>query len=214
MSAKANLSWEQIWQGAAPRFDQSEPNLLLLEYLKDIEPSSTDETWFLPLCGRSIDIDFLLRTGRKVVMNDFCQDPVISVFQRCKIEYSLRKEQGFLCLDSEKLFGYVGDFFRISKYWVSRCNHSYDRAGMVIFDKPQREEYARTLANLHNSGHQYLLVGFDYQSEEIDSKANYPLPLPFKEVVDLFSKDYLIEAKSSYTSEQPFLHTLYLMTKK
>ncbi len=58
--------WLDVWDNNEIGFDQKAVNPLLASHIKSLDLASEDSI-FVPLCGKSIDMIWLLKQGYKVV---------------------------------------------------------------------------------------------------------------------------------------------------
>ena len=58
--------WQKKWQSNQLGFNQNKPNPMLIEYLPTLNLAQGSRI-FVPLCGKSIDMDWLASQGYDVV---------------------------------------------------------------------------------------------------------------------------------------------------
>ena len=77
--------WHEKWQNREIGFHEGSPNSLLVKHFNDLklEPSST---MFVPLCGKTKDIAWLLEKGIKVAGVELNETAIRELFDELDLE--------------------------------------------------------------------------------------------------------------------------------
>lgn len=103
---------------------------------------------FVPLCGKTLDIAWLLNRGHEVVACELSELAVQQLFSEAGWQASVSSESGFLCYRGEGLTVWVGDFFQLDTTRLGHVDAVYDRAALIALPSSMRERYAGHLRGL------------------------------------------------------------------
>lgn len=184
--------WQTRWRANRIGFHESQPNNLLLENFHRLELQA-GHTVFVPLCGKSVDLDWLLAQELRVVGIEFNQQAVEEVFARQNITPEVEQVGALKRFSAERIDIFVGDFFDLNADQLTNIDAIYDRAAMVALPKPSRKKYAPHLTEITKSA-QHLLVTFDYDQEQMEGP---PFSVTEAEVRALYAGRYEIELLAS-----------------
>ncbi len=180
--------WITRWQENRIGFHEERPNALLVDHFHHLKlkPGSTV---FVPLCGKSVDLDWLLSQGHQVKGVEFSEKAVREVFARLKIVPAISKHGALIRFISDNITLFAGDFFALDAIKLGTIDAVYDRAALVALPGEKRPKYARHLSELSNNAPQ-LLVAFDYEQEQMDGP---PFSVPGSEITQHYGTQYQIE---------------------
>jgi thiopurine S-methyltransferase len=174
--------WLQRWAREETGFHEHEVNAYLMRFWQELRLAG-DSTVFVPLCGKSADLQWLRGQGHAVLGVELSHLAVQAFF----------RENGYLpdILHSEKFERYAannisilcGDFFDLGRDDIAGVKAVYDRAAMVALPPEIRGRYVRHLLDILPPAAQILLVTFDYPQAEMQGP---PFALPATEVEALF----------------------------
>lgn len=184
--------WQTRWRANRIGFHESQPNSLLLENFHRLALKAGD-TVFVPLCGKSVDLDWLLAQELRVIGIEFSQQAVEEVFARQNITPEVEQVGALKRFSAERIDIFVGDFFDLNADQLTNIDAIYDRAAMVALPKPSRKKYAPHLTEITKSARQ-LLVTFDYDQEQMEGP---PFSVPEAEIRALYADIYEIELLAS-----------------
>ncbi len=189
-------SWHEKWQKTEIGFHLEAPHPWLVNIFPTLS-FKQNHTVFVPLCGKTHDIDFLIEQGLNVVANELSEVAVKELFARLNIspEISLN-EEGWHATGkvffSEKLTVYVGDFFKLTAELVN-SKHAidwvYDRAALVALPFEMRKQYSQIIQKICVNGQQ-LLMALDYSQQQMSGP---PFSVSPEEIVELYSSYYEIK---------------------
>ena len=177
--------WHERWQKSEIGFHENAPNQLLLAHFSNLN-LSPDQRIFLPLCGKTRDIHWLLQQGFQVAGAELSEIAVQQLFE----DLGITPQVSFLA--QHKLYSapaldiFVGDFFALSKSDLGPVQGVYDRAALVALPSAMRAEYSKHLVSLTNEAPQ-LLITFEYDQSH---QPGPPFSVPADEVHQLYKAVY------------------------
>jgi thiopurine S-methyltransferase len=189
--------WHDKWQKNEIGFHLDAPHPWLVN-LFPILGFKQNQTVFVPLCGKTHDIDFLLGQGLKVVANELSEVAVKELFARLNISPEITSNvKGWDApgkrYHSDNLSVYVGDFFKLTTELVNSktpIEWVYDRAALVALPFEMRQQYSLHMQNLCANAQQ-LLMTLDYPQQQMSGP---PFSVPPEEVAQHYSGYYEIES--------------------
>lgn len=144
---------------------------------------------FIPLCGKTLDIQYLLNLGYQVVANDLSEIAAKAVFEQLKIKAEISIWPGGKVYSAAGLTYYVGDFFQLKQENLGNVALVYDRAALIALPESMRLEYAQQMAKITQHASQ-LLITLDYDQTIAGGP---PFAVPTQEVEALYGGAYPIQ---------------------
>jgi thiopurine S-methyltransferase len=144
---------------------------------------------FVPLCGKTLDIGYLLDQGHSVVGVELSEIAVKEVFQQLSIQAEISEWAGGKLYQGKNLRIFVGDFFALTKSELGAIALVYDRAALIALPEKMRLEYAQHLAKITQYASQ-LLITLDYDQ---NIAGGPPFAVPSEEVEALYGGTYPIQ---------------------
>lgn len=175
--------WHQRWQQNQIGFHQQQINPHLQRYWSNL-PLSPKSRVFVPLCGKSGDMLWLMSMGFQVVGVELSPLAVASFFSENGLRPIVRRHGNFMIYQIDGLQIFCGDFFALQAEDVGRIDAVYDRASLVALPPEMRIEYVLRLSALLSTSVQILLIAFDYPQHEMQGP---PFCVHNQEVEQLFS---------------------------
>lgn len=180
--------WINKWQKNALGFHKSEPNPLLTTHLKALN-LHTGSRLFLPLCGKTKDISWLLSQGYKVVGIELAEQAIDELFNELQIKPTITQLAALKLYQAENIDIFLGDFFNLSQQQLQHIDAIYDRAALVALPNSTRLLYSQHLRTISQSAKQ-LLVSYEYDQSQI---AGPPFAVTEAEIKQLYSSHYHIK---------------------
>lgn len=174
--------WHRRWAKREIGFHQQDINPFLRSYWPQLGLADGAQV-FVPLCGKSLDMRWLLQQGYSVLGIELSETAVQEFFAEWGVTPQVEAKSPFVSYRAEGIELLVGDFFALTAEHLAEVDAVYDRAALVALPTPMREDYVRALAHLLPSGVPTLLVTFSYRSGEMDGP---PFAVDAKEVQRLF----------------------------
>lgn len=180
--------WHEKWEKNEIGFHASEYNPWLLAYWEHLKLKPEARVW-VPLCGKTLDIHWLLSQGYHVVGCELSPLAVNALFQELKQEPQITETGSHKCYQSAQLEILVGDFFELSAECLGPIDAIYDRAALVALPPEMRRQYAARQIALTGGAPQLLIV-LDYDPS---LKAGPPFAISRSELETLYGSKYQVE---------------------
>jgi len=153
--------WLNKWQNNEIGFHLPAPHPWLVALWPQMMPSSESQTVFVPLCGKTFDLDFFLAKGYHVIANELSEQAVQAVFERLHLAPITSTWAGGTCYSAEQLTIYAGDFFQLTAERLNDVDWIYDRAAIIALPESMRAQYAKHIMALCPDAQQCVIT-LDY----------------------------------------------------
>lgn len=183
--------WQEKWQRNEIGFHLPKPHPLLRRFLPELHLAK-DARLFLPLCGKTLDIAWLLSQGLNVAGIELCDLAVKQLFDELGVQPVSTSWRGGTCYSTSGLRVYQGDFFELSAEELGAVDAVYDRAALVALPETMRARYTQQLAEMTELAPQ-LLITFEYDQARMSGP---PFAVPAAEVVRLYGARYAVQELS------------------
>jgi len=180
--------WQQKWERGELGFHQSQPNPLLIKHFDHLKLARGHRI-FLPLCGKTVDISWLLSQGVHVVGVELSPLAIDQLFDSLQIEPQITSAGRFLHYRAPAIAIFVGNFFELSAEHLGPVDAIYDRAALVALPEATRQSYAAHLIHLSNAAPQ-LLITYEYDQSQM---AGPPFAVPQPEIERLYNTTYQLQ---------------------
>lgn len=184
--------WENRWREGKTAFHEGAVNFHLERHFPVLKLGRGAHV-FVPLCGKSLDIDWLLAQGCRVSGSELSAEAVEAVFARLDVTPEIRDVRGLRRYSGHGLDLWQGDFFALRSADLGPADAVYDRAALVAMPSGMRSGYADHLRRLCN-GLPQLLVTYDYDQELMEGP---PFAVPEAGIRALYEDAYEITPLSS-----------------
>lgn len=158
--------WHQKWERGDIGFHESEANPLLIEHFAKLNVAKGTRV-FLPLCGKTRDLAWLLACGYRVVGAELSELAINELFKELGIEPVISNIGELIRYSANDIDIFVGDIFAVSAEFLGPVNAIYDRAALVALPAGIREHYTSHLMNITDAAPQ-LLITYEYDQLLID----------------------------------------------
>jgi thiopurine S-methyltransferase len=118
----------------------------------------------VPLCGKSVDLEWLVARGHEVVGIELSELAVQAFFSERGFSPQRSERGGFIEYRHASLTILVGDFFAATAELTGYCDGAYDRAAMIALPGELRAAYALHLQTLLAPKAKLLLVTLFYDA--------------------------------------------------
>lgn len=182
--------WINKWETNQIGFHLSAANPLLVKYFnKLVLPKGA--RIFLPLCGKTLDIAWLLSQGYQVVGAELVEMAIIQLFDELGVKPEIKEVGKLKLYTAPHLTIFVGDIFDIDQRMLGEIAAVYDRAALVALPKEMRKKYTSHLKMITNNAPQ-LLITFEYDQSLFSGP---PFSVDSQEVKNHYSKVELLESQ-------------------
>ncbi|SFH55844.1 thiopurine S-methyltransferase [Planctomicrobium piriforme] len=184
--------WHDRWQKNEIPFHEKQANPLLVNYFArlQLEPGSRI---FVPLCGKTLDIHWLLANGHRVVGAELSELAVQQLFQELGISPTIQPMNGLIKYSAAGIDVFVGDLFSLTKEQLGPVDAIYDRAALIALPEPVRVKYAAHLKELTASAPQ-LLATLEYDQS---TQHGPPFSVDSNEVRRHYGESYAVTLLAS-----------------
>lgn len=177
--------WQSRWSENKIAFHEPKAHEFLRRHLKSLDLSGGDIV-FVPLCGKTLDIDWLLQKGLKVVGIEFNRGAIEAVFARLNLEPTITEHGALQRFAVDDLALYLGDFFELSAGQLGPVHAVYDRAALVALPDETRMKYAHHLSIISDYAPQ-LAIAYSYDQSQTQGP---PFSVPTPSVQGLYRNHY------------------------
>lgn len=184
--------WYDKWSSNEIGFDQNQPNPLLVDHWSDLNLKPGGKV-FVPLCGKSIDMVWLLQQGYQVVGIELSEEAIQRFFQALEVKPDVIQMGDFTLYQTTMLRIYVGDFFALKDTHLGMIDATYDRASLVALPAEMRGDYCQHLLAITGQAPQ-LLITFDYDQSQ---QAGPPFAIPASELQAHYGTNHQIKQLAS-----------------
>jgi len=181
--------WHQRWQANLIGFHQNAINHHLLRYWPQLQLEKGSRI-LVPLCGKSLDMLWLLEQGHPVVGVEVSQVAVESFFEDNGLSPAVHEERYGRRYVVDQLELLCTDFFSLEQKDIGAVNAFYDRAALIALTSAQRPGYTAQLNKLLGHGTSGMLVTLEYNQAEMDGP---PFSVSREEVCSLFETAFTLE---------------------
>ena len=145
---------------------------------------------FLPLCGKTLDVAWLLSKGFRVVGAELSEIAIEQLFKDLNLEPKIIHCGKLLRYQAENIDMFVGDIFELDSELLGVVDAVYDRAALVALpndiQNDMRSKYANHLVEITGTAKQ-LLISFEYDQDLMEGP---PFSILKDEVSRLYSATY------------------------
>lgn len=184
--------WHRRWANNEIGFHLADVNPLLLEYWPQLKLAAGSRV-LVPLCGKTLDIHWLLAAGFQVIGAELNESAVQQLFAELDLVANVDEIGALRRYHAGKLQVYVGDVFALDAATLGPVAAIYDRAALVALPADMRNRYAAHLAAISQCAPQ-LLISFDYAQEQL---AGPPFSVPASAVHALYDAHYQCQRLAS-----------------
>ena len=159
--------WHQRWEDNEIAFHVNEANPLLVGYFDRLSLAEGARV-FLPLCGKTLDIAWLLSKGYRVVGAELIEPAIAQLFSELGMNPEISDLLGRIkryCGANIDIF--VGDIFDLSGDLLGPVDAIYDRAALVALPEDMRRRYTAHLIEITDKAPQ-LLIAHQYDQNAMD----------------------------------------------
>jgi thiopurine S-methyltransferase len=177
--------WLKKWDAQDIAFHQAEANPLLAKHFNALSLRQGSRV-FVPLCGKTLDIAWLLATGYSVVGAELSETAIVELFDELGVKPDVVEVGNLKHYAAENIDMFVGDIFELSSATLGAVDAIYDRAALVALPDDMRRQYANHLIQLTTSAPQFVIC-FEYDQNLM---AGPPFSVDANEIAQLYSAAY------------------------
>jgi thiopurine S-methyltransferase len=173
--------WHNRWQTNQTGWHERAVNPLLIRHFPSLNIPPCGRV-FVPLCGKSLDLGWLLSRGYAVAGAELSELAVTQLFAELGMEPHISEVGKHRLFRGEKIDIFVGDLFDLSREILGPVDAIYDRAALVALPEAMRVRYTAHLKTITDLAPQ-LVIGYEYDQTVV------PGP-PFSVTADELHRHY------------------------
>ena len=177
--------WHDKWEKNIIGFHQNETNPFLVQFFKDLSLEKGDRV-FVPLCGKTLDIAWLLSNGYRVAGAELSELAIGELFKGLGLEPEVSTAGELKHYSAKNIDIFAGDIFHLTREVLGPVDAVYDRAALVALPEAMRVRYVKHLMEITNKAPQ-LLITFEYDQQAMDGP---PFSVGNSEVTRHYQNDY------------------------
>jgi thiopurine S-methyltransferase len=177
--------WHQKWERNEIGFHLPEANPLLVNYFNELALAKGSRV-FLPLCGKTLDIAWLLAQGYQVAGAELSKIAIDDLFKSLGIAPTITALGELEHYSADNIDIFVGNIFNVSRTMLGAVDAIYDRAALVALPEDMRKQYAAHIIEISNQA-PHLLICFDYDQSVL---AGPPFSISHDEVYQHYQNHY------------------------
>ncbi len=158
--------WHDRWENNLIGFHLDEVNPYLKQYWSQLALPEGARV-FVPLCGKSKDMLWLVEQGYHVVGIELSPLAVRAFFAENNLQATVSQQNGMDVWQTENITIFCGDFFQLDADMPGKVDAVYDRASLVALPVNMRAAYAEKFRTLFASA-SALLVCMEYDQSKMD----------------------------------------------
>lgn len=185
--------WHNAWDNGRQGWHQKSINQHLETWWGKFNADASEPV-FVPLCGKSLDMLWLLGQGHPVTGVELNEGAVRAFFEENGIPATQQKRDNFHVYHNAELSIYTGDFFKLTHSELNETKFVFDRAALIALPPAMRRDYVEKMKDILNIGSKIFLITTVYDENEMSGP---PFSVEDEEVRDLFSTGFDVEKVES-----------------
>jgi thiopurine S-methyltransferase len=177
--------WHQRWAKNEIGFHEPKANPLLVTHFNELALPKGRRV-LVPLCGKTLDIAWLLSQGYRVAGAELSEVAITQLFAELGVEPQISASDTLKHYRGPDLDIFVGNIFDLSGSVLGAVDAVYDRAALVALPEPMRPRYSAHLVEVTNRAPQ-LLITYVYDQRVMDGP---PFSVPNDEVTQHYGRRY------------------------
>ncbi len=181
-----NKYWQERWRAGNTKFHQSDYNVPMVECFSLLDLKQGDEV-FVPLCGKSSDILWLVEQGYRVLGNELSSIAAKAFFVENDLPFTKILDEYFTVYQGDSVTILQGNYFDLQEHYLCSVSGVYDRAALVALPSEEREKYIQHQLSFLPKSAKIFLLNIEYLPEELNGP---PYCVPEAEVTQKYSKRF------------------------
>ncbi|MEO1145171.1 MAG: thiopurine S-methyltransferase [Cyanobacteria bacterium J06638_22] len=184
--------WLQRWKNNELGFHRREANPALVKYFEKLSLAKRSRV-FVPLCGKTLDIPWLLAQGYRVAGAELVEIAVEQLFDGLGVEPEISTLGQINRYHAPDIDIFVGNILDVSAESLGDVDAIYDRAALVALPQEMRSRYTAHLMQVTEKAPQ-LLVTYEYDQALMDGP---PFSISSAEVTQHYGDRYYLSLLAS-----------------
>lgn len=152
--------WLDKWKTKKIGFHKSEANPTLVKHFGTLNMVQGARV-FLPLCGKTLDIAWLLSNGYQVTGAELSEIAIKELFDELGLTPQITDIDNLKLYSGDNIDIFVGDIFDLTAGRLGQIDATYDRAALVALPQDIRGQYVAHISRITGNATQLLLT-FEY----------------------------------------------------
>ena len=188
------VNWLEFWENNEINWHSDVVTQELEEYLGLLKLEPGNKVFF-PLCGKSLDMIYLLNQGFSVVGVELSEIAIKQNIHENGLDYTITRVGKFDLYSAKNIEIYCGDFFSLSSKHLSDVKAVFDRKSLIALDQNLRQKYVKHLNDIIPLGVRILLITLYYPQHQMSGP---PFSVDRSEVESLFSMAFKYQELKSF----------------
>ena len=193
--------WIERWRNNQIGFHQKDTNPFLIRHLNKLQRNHPKKI-LIPLCGKTLDISYLLEQGFQVIGVELSDKAVGQLFDQIGqspqiTDVSKTNNTPIIRQQIDGLTIFHANIFDLTADEIGNVDAIYDRAALVALPAEMRKRYTQHLLQLTGPVPQLLLT-FEYDQTQIDGP---PFSISTSEIENHYQRSYTIKKLESVPLE-------------
>lgn len=184
--------WHQKWEQGDISFHKNEINPFLVDFFERLNVAKGSRI-FLPLSGKTRDIEWFLAKGYQVIGAELSEIAITELFKELGVKPEISTDGKLTRYRASNLEILVGNIFDVSAERLGTVNAIYDRAALVALPASMRKQYSSHLMHITGAAPQ-LLITYEYNQSQMDGP---PFSVNETEVKQLYGAAYQLHLGGS-----------------
>jgi thiopurine S-methyltransferase len=139
--------WIKRWEQGETGWHQQEIEPALISNFSSLKPTRV----LVPLCGKSLDLTWLIARGHEVIGVELSELACESFFQENNISHEVTRSGSFKIFRGPNITLFNGDFFELSPSEIGQIGAIYDRAALIALPPQLRPTYTNKICSIVES---------------------------------------------------------------
>lgn len=187
-------NWLEFWANNETNWHSDVVTQELEKYLGLLKLESGD-TVFVPLCGKSLDMIYMLNRGFSVIGVEVSEIGIKQFFHENGLDFTISQVGKFDLYSAKNIEIYCGDFFSLTSKHLCDVKAVFDRKSLIALNRNLRQKYVKHLNDIISLGVRILLITLHYPQHQMSGP---PFSVDKSEVESLFSMAF------NYQELKPF----------
>lgn len=158
--------WHQKWEQGEIGFHENRVNPAIAGHLDKLHLPGGSRI-FVPLCGKTLDIGYLLEHGYQVAGVELSAIAINELFHSLELTPVITPAGPLTHYRANNIDVWAGDLFNLTPSTLGTVDAIYDRAALVALPENLRTQYAAHLITLTRMAPQ-LLITYEYDQRLYD----------------------------------------------
>lgn len=184
--------WHDRWAKNEIGFHKSEANPFLVKYIHELALRKGNRV-FVPLCGKTLDIPWLLSNGYRVAGAELSALAIDQLFSGLGVTPTITRTGRIAHYHAHDIDIFVGDLFDVTRTMLGPVDAIYDRAALVALPDTIRSRYTAHVTDITNHAPQ-LLICYEYDQRAAEGP---PFSISHEEVRRHYANRYQLTLLTS-----------------